>query len=97
MWYIFSDKDLVLISILSLSYATLPFFTNGFLTIAGQPILLYCLLNIFNKKSSAFDWIVVALFPFFSCLVLGNFFFLFYQHSTKRLVLSVAELNWYFA
>ena len=95
MRYIFSEKDIGLISILSLSYATLPFFTNGFLTIAGQPILLYCLLNIFNKKSSAFDWIVVALFPFFSSLVLGNFFFLFFiSFGCLINFLLKKEINW---
>lgn len=93
--YIFINKEIGLISILSLSFATLPFFTNGFLTIAGQPLLLYCLLNIFNKKSSLFDWSVMALFPFFSSLVLGNFFFLFFISIAYMIyILLKREVNW---
>lgn len=93
--YVFFNKEIGLISILALSFATLPFFTNGFLTIAGQPLLLYCLLNIFNKKSSVFDWNVIALFPFFSSLVLGNFFFLFFISVTYMIyILLNRDVNW---
>ena len=93
--YIFFNKEIGLISILSLSFATLPFFTNGFLTIAGQPLLLYSLFNIFNKKSSVFDWCVIALFPFFSSLVLGNFFFLFFISVAYIIYLLFnRDVNW---
>ena len=75
--YIFNEHN-NLIPLIALGFATLPFFSNGFLTIAGQPLLLYCYLNIFNNKDNFKDWLIIALFPFFSSLVLGNIFFHFY-------------------
>ena len=75
--YVFKEND-NLIPLLALGFSTLPFFSNSFLTIAGQPLLLYCYLNVFNKKDNFKDWLVISLFPFFSSLVLGNVFFLFF-------------------
>ena len=75
--YIFKENN-PLIPLISLGFSTLPFFTNGFLTIAGQPLLLFAYLNIFNKKDNFKDWLIIALFPFFSSLILGNIFFHFF-------------------
>ena len=41
-------------------------------------MLLYCYLNIFYNKDKFKDWLIIALFPFFSSLVLGNIFFHFF-------------------
>ena len=75
--YVFKDHN-NLIPLIALGFATLPFFSNGLLTTAGQPLLLYCYLNIFYNKDKFKDWLIIALFPFFSSLVLGNIFFLFF-------------------
>ncbi len=75
--YVFRDYN-NLIPLIALGFATLPFFSNGFLTIAGQPLLLYCFLNILYNKENFKDWFIIALFPFFSSLVLGNLFFHFF-------------------
>lgn len=75
--YVFKEDD-KLIPLIALGFSTLPFFSNGFLTIAGQPLLLYCYLNIFYNKDNVKDWLVIAIFPFFSSLVLGNLFFHFF-------------------
>lgn len=75
--YIFKENSPV-IPLIALGFSTLPFFPNGFLTIAGQPLLLFAYLNVFNKKDNFKDWLVIALFPFFSSLILGNIFFHFF-------------------
>lgn len=80
--YIFAKKYLsknlnsLSVVFISLGFATLPHFTNASLGITAQPLLLYCLLNIYHKKGSVFDWILVFIFPFFSSLVLTNIFFI---------------------
>ena len=73
--YIFNYKNKSLTYLISTAFATLPFFPNGFLTIAGQPLLLFSYLNIYYKKDNIYDWLLIGIFPFFSSLVLGNLFF----------------------
>lgn len=75
--YVFKEDD-KLTPLIALGFSTLPFFSNGFLTIAGQPLLLYCYLNIFYNNDKVKDWLIIAIFPFFSSLVLGNLFFHFF-------------------
>ena len=66
--YIFNYKNKSLTYLISTAFATLPFFPNGFLTIAGQPLLLFSYLNIYYKKDNIYDWLLIGIFPFFiSC------------------------------
>lgn len=76
--FIFNKKNLYVSLLISLGFATLPFFPNGFLTITGIPILLYCYLSIYFNIDKWFNWLVIILFPFFSSLILGNLFFHFF-------------------
>lgn len=61
----------------SLAFALLPFFPSRGIGIAGQPLLLYAFLNIRSKKFSLYDWLIVAIFPFYSFLVFSQLFVLF--------------------
>jgi hypothetical protein len=61
--------------ITSLFFSFLPFWSFS-ASIAGLPIFLYAILNIRSYKNSKFDWIIVALYPFFSSLILVGIFIL---------------------
>jgi hypothetical protein len=60
----------------SVCFALLPFTPSAYLSIAGQPLLLYALLNLRRGRGSGWDWLVVALFPLYSSLVFVGFFIL---------------------
>ena len=88
--YIFEYENKSLTYLISIAFATLPFFPNGFLTIAGQPLLLFSYLNIYYKKDNKYDWLLIGVFPFFSSLILGNIdylnllsFLIFFLQETK--------------
>lgn len=51
------------------AFALLPFYPLG-LCIAGQPLLFYAVLNLGSGRHNLASLLVVALFPFFSSLVL---------------------------
>lgn len=57
----------------ALCFAMLPFWPLGFLSIAGQPLLLYAFLNIIKKEGVWYDWLVIVIFPFYSSLVHAGF------------------------
>lgn len=58
----------------SVCFALLPFLPSVYLSIAGQPLLLFVLLNLRRGRGSLWDWFVVALFPLYSSLVFVGFF-----------------------
>ena len=58
----------------ALCFALLPFYPAGGISIAGIPLLLYCFLNIRNRKTRYTDFLVIFLFPFYSKLALAGFF-----------------------
>ncbi|GAA4436198.1 DUF6044 family protein [Ravibacter arvi] len=51
---------------LSLSFAFTPFLPTWTLSIAGQPLLLFALLNLRNRKAGWWNWAIVVVFPFVS-------------------------------
>ena len=57
----------------ALCFALLPFYPYG-LSIAGQPLLFCAVLNLATGKRPLVSLAVVAIFPFFSSLVLVGFF-----------------------
>lgn len=77
----------------ALCFSLLPFWPSGGITIAGQPLLIWAILNVYFKRNSVVSWSVVVLFPFYSSFILGNLFFfltmgiVFLVHSvvTRRL------------
>jgi len=58
----------------SLCFALLPFYPCLGLTIAGQPLLLYAILNLRNRNFAVRNWLIVGLFPLFSSAVMVGFF-----------------------
>jgi hypothetical protein len=75
--YIFKniENTLYMVSI-SLLFALLPFWPSGGLSVAGQPLITYVFLNIYYKKDTKKDWLVLILFPFYSSFVLSMVFYI---------------------
>ncbi|MEN8185448.1 MAG: DUF6044 family protein, partial [Myxococcota bacterium] len=60
----------------ALAFALQPFMLIAYGSVAGAPLLLYALLNLQQRRGSAFDWGVVAVYPFYSGLAYVGFFIL---------------------
>lgn len=60
----------------ALCFALTPFWPSGMLSTLGQPLALWALLHIRNKRGSWKHWITLLLLPLYSSLVLGFFFFI---------------------
>lgn len=60
----------------ALCFAVLPFWPFGGLSVAGQPLVLYALLNIRQGDLNWPNWLIIILYPFYSSLILSGFFFL---------------------
>ncbi|MDQ7047621.1 MAG: DUF6044 family protein [Sulfurovum sp.] len=75
------NKDLkyynIIVFSVALLFALVPFWSNGGLSVAAQPLALYAFLNIRAHRDNKWDWIILILLPFYSSLVLAFFFFLF--------------------
>jgi hypothetical protein len=82
----------------ALCFSLIPFWPSGGLTIAGQPLLIWAILNIYRSRRSTASWGVVLMFPFYSSLVLGNLFlylslgFLFLTYSIRLRQLNLKVL-----
>lgn len=57
----------------SLCFSFLPFNPTPFLTISGQPLLLFSFLNILRGEKNYYNYIIIIIFPFYSSLVLAGF------------------------
>lgn len=73
----------IIYNIVALTFACLPHWPSGGLTVAGLPLLLYAFLNIFNNQHTIPNWLIIIFFPFYSFLPIGNLFsfpliFIFY-------------------
>lgn len=67
-------KDQPLISAgVALCYALLPFWPAGFLSVSGQPLVIYAFLNLRRGEGRWTDWTILALVPLYSSLVLAGF------------------------
>ncbi|SDE47786.1 hypothetical protein SAMN04487996_105154 [Dyadobacter soli] len=62
---------------LALSFAFTPFLPTWGLSIAGQPLLLFVILNIRNAKPAIWNWLILAAFPFTSNFQSAGVFILF--------------------
>jgi hypothetical protein len=60
----------------SLSFGLLPFIYVIGISIAGIPLLLYAVLNIYHYKSSWTDILIIAIFPFYSLIAYTGIFIL---------------------
>jgi len=62
----------------ALCFALLPYYAFTLLSIAGQPFALYAFLNIRNKQSSIYDWLILIILPFLSSFIYAFFFFIIF-------------------
>lgn len=67
---------LPLITTLSISFALLPFWIPGGLDVAGQPLLFWAILRLYQQKGTAIGLLVSVAFTFFSSVVLSGIFIL---------------------
>lgn len=75
--YILAEKKHEAMAVgIALTFALLPFWPFGGLSVAGQPLVLYAFMNIRSKIDNKMDWIILALVPFYSSLVFSFVFFL---------------------
>lgn len=65
-------------SAISLLYSLLPFYATAGLSIAGLPLITYIFLNIRNQKTTAADWLVLLMIPFYSSFVFSMMFYCFF-------------------
>lgn len=69
----FKSYNVYISFFVSITFALLPFNPSPFLTVAGQPLLFYSILNFYKQNQNKFDWMICLIFPFYSSLVLGGF------------------------
>jgi hypothetical protein len=72
--YVFKGTNPIHVAFLSLSFAVLPFWPSGELSIAGQPLILWAFLNLLNTNYSLKNWLIICLLPFDSMFILSNLF-----------------------
>ena len=72
--YILNNQEYSLL--IALTFAILPFWPSGGLTVAGLPLITYIFLNIRNKNSTYQDWIILIIFPFYSSFILSMMFYI---------------------
>lgn len=70
------EYRLFIIFTVSLMFALLPFYTGAGLSVPTLPLALYAFINIRNRVSVWQDWLILAIIPFYSSLILVYFFFL---------------------
>ncbi|MEM1319915.1 MAG: DUF6044 family protein [Bacteroidota bacterium] len=68
-YWIPSDQHQFIALGIALSFSWLPIFTTFGLSVMGQPLLIYALLNIAGRQSRWTDFLIVFLFPFYSSIV----------------------------
>lgn len=69
----FKEHNILLSSILAFTYVLLPLDIIFGMAILGLPLLIYCILNILNKKHLLLSFAFVVIYPFYSSLVLGGY------------------------
>ncbi|MCT4582608.1 MAG: DUF6044 family protein [Flavobacteriales bacterium] len=60
--------------LIALSFALLPFWPSGGIGVAGIPLLMYVLLNVYHSKSNAYHWLWIVFYPFYSSLFFSGLF-----------------------
>jgi hypothetical protein len=88
---------LLIIHSVSLMFALLPFYTGAGLSVPSIPLALYAFLNIRSGGWRWYDWLIIALIPFYSSLILVYFFFLLVMSGLLLMdILKKREINWHF-
>lgn len=74
--HVLSDDNYGIALFCSLLFALLPFWPSAGLSIAGQPLVLFAMLNVLRGDHRFFNFLVVLLFPFYSSFFFSNAFFI---------------------
>ncbi|WP_042461964.1 DUF6044 family protein [Neobacillus dielmonensis] len=75
--YVITEEKQGLIRVISaLTFALIPFWPNGMLSILGMPLALWAFLNIRHREQTVISFVTITLLPFYSTFMLGFFFFL---------------------
>jgi hypothetical protein len=61
---------------LSLSFALLPFWPSGGLSIAGMPLMMAALYSLSERKAHVLDWAIVIIYPLHSTIFFSGLFFI---------------------
>jgi hypothetical protein len=72
-YFLINPRDRAIAFWVAVSFSLLPFNPSPFLTIAGQPLLLFAFLNILNNKKQTYNWLIFLVFPFYSSFPLAGF------------------------
>lgn len=73
--YVYKEDSYNYINVLiALSFACLPFWPSGGIGVAGIPLLMFNLLNVFYKKDTKLDWFCLFFYPLYSSLFLSGLF-----------------------
>ena len=62
---------------ISLCFALLPFWPSGSISVAGMPLLIWALINIYEAQKIKTSWIIVLGYNFFSSFFLASVWFYF--------------------
>ena len=93
--YLIKNHTPIASVVVALLFAILPFHTDGCLSIAMQPLILYSFLRIRDKKHKIWDWLVIAIYPFCSIFITWGFFFIFFLFVIFCLnLLKNKKINW---
>ncbi len=87
--YLFKNEYPYHTNLIALAFAILPFWPLGEFCIAGQPFVIWALLNLFYSRKTTWNYIILILFPFCSShFAFSNLFFL------PGLLLSIIIFSW---
>ena len=75
--YIIKDNNLIALA-LSVCYMVTPIFTIYGATMAGVPIVIFSILNIFNDKEFKKSILIIIAFPFYSSFFLNCYYLVFF-------------------
>ncbi|MBI2968949.1 MAG: hypothetical protein HYY40_14200 [Bacteroidetes bacterium] len=64
--FLANTKEITLCLSIALIYACIPFYSIYGISFGGQPLLLFCFLNILRNRDKWYDWLCISLFPFYS-------------------------------
>ncbi len=76
--YILSKNNIVLTFTISLMFAVIPFSANYGLSVPGQPLLFYALLNLLNNENNWKYFAFIILFGLYSSFIIAGLFIIIF-------------------
>jgi hypothetical protein len=102
--YILKKIPIIFSALLSISFIYLPFWSQGGLSVAGIPLLIYAFTNLYFSKKIFISYLIVIVYPFYSGFFLSGVFILFClliiiihfikkRQAVKHLIISLITLT----